>query len=59
MLDELGKTNIISDKLKNLALGPGIFISDDFEFSESATIQVNRPYLTHFLSIERDFGFEM
>jgi len=35
MINELNDTNIISDKLEKMALGLGIFISDDFEFSES------------------------
>lgn len=37
MIEELDNTNMISDKLKNLARNLGIFISDDFEFSESET----------------------
>lgn len=35
MLEEIDTTNIVSDKLKRTALGLGIYISDDFEFSES------------------------
>jgi hypothetical protein len=37
MMDELDKSDTNSDKLKKLALGLGIFISDDFDFSESET----------------------
>jgi hypothetical protein len=37
MIDELGNTNSVSEKLEQLALGLGMFISDDFEFSESET----------------------
>ena len=37
MIDEFKNTNTISDKLEQLALGLGMFISDDFEFSESET----------------------
>lgn len=37
MIDELNKANAITKKLEQLALGLGIFISDDFGFSESET----------------------
>lgn len=37
MIDELKNTKTRSDKLEQLALGLGMFISDDFEFSESKT----------------------
>ncbi len=37
MIDELNNANTITEKLEQLALGLGIFISDDFEFSESET----------------------
>lgn len=37
MIDELQTEDVISDKLEQLALGLGMFISDDFEFLKSET----------------------
>ena len=37
MIEELENNGVITKKLRELALGLGLFISDDFEFSESDT----------------------
>ena len=37
MINELENTKTISERLRKLALGLGIYITDDFEFSEGET----------------------